>query len=113
MTRPRLPINPVRASPVRRGRGAGEPAPRPVPPPARLADGWDLAGVGPNRDESRKGEPWLLDSRQVSTLLGIGRTKVFQLMATRELPVVRIGRCVRVSRMALRVWIEKQMLAPH
>ena len=46
----------------------------------------------------------LLDSREVSRLLGIGRTKAFELMA-REVPVVRIGRCVRVSRLELTEWI--------
>src|SRR5438105_750057 len=51
-------------------------------------------------------EPWLLDSRDVSRLLGIGRTKVFQMMARAEIPVVRIGRSVRVPRGALEHWIE-------
>ena len=53
-------------------------------------------------------EPWLLDSREVARLLGLGRTKVFQMMARDELPVVRIGRCVRVPRAALRDWLETQ-----
>ncbi len=53
-------------------------------------------------------DPWLLDSREVSRLLGIGRTKVFQMMARAELPVVRIGRCVRVPNAALRAWVEEQ-----
>ncbi len=50
----------------------------------------------------------LLDSRQVAQLLGIGRTKAFELMARGELPVVRIGRCVRVSRAGLAVWIAER-----
>jgi len=55
--------------------------------------------------------PWLLDGREVARLLGIGRTKAFQLMATGELPVVRIGRCVRVSRVALQAWVDEQLTA--
>jgi excisionase family DNA binding protein len=47
----------------------------------------------------------LLDSREVSRVLGIGRTKAFEMMARAELPVVRIGRCVRVPRDALAAWI--------
>src|ERR1700694_345443 len=92
MTRPRVPINAVQASPGRRGRGAGEPAPLLVPPPVELV------------------EPWLLDSRQVSRALGIGRTKAFQMMARAELPVVRLGRCVRVPRAALQIWIGDQVM---
>jgi len=52
--------------------------------------------------------PLLLDSRQVARLLGIGRTKTFQLMSQRQLPTVHIGRCVRVPRSALIGWVESQ-----
>src|ERR1700687_3835775 len=51
------------------------------------------------------GRPWLLDCREVSRLLGIGRTKAYQMMRRTEVPVVRIGRSVRVPRGALRTWI--------
>jgi len=85
MTRRRLPIHPTLVSPGRRGGGSGEPASDPVPP---------------------LHEPLLLDSLGVARLLGIGRTKAFQLMASGDLPVVRIGRCVRVSRAAVDVWID-------
>jgi excisionase family DNA binding protein len=47
----------------------------------------------------------LLDSRDVANLLQIGRTKAFHMMACGELPVIRIGRCVRVPRLALESWI--------
>jgi excisionase family DNA binding protein len=93
VTLPRLPIDPLIASPSRRGGGSGEPAPHPVPP------------------STGTGEPWLLDSREVARLLGISRTKAFQLMASAELPVVRIGRCVRVSRGALGIWIHERSSA--
>jgi excisionase family DNA binding protein len=49
--------------------------------------------------------PILLDSRQVAHLLGISRTKAFQLIAQGDLPVIRIGRCVRVPRGLLEAWI--------
>jgi excisionase family DNA binding protein len=93
MTRPRLRLDLGFVSPSRRGGGSGEPAPHPVPP------------------SSECGEPWLLDSREVAQLLAISRTKAFQLMAAGVIPVVRIGRCVRVSRSALRKWIEAQSSA--
>jgi excisionase family DNA binding protein len=90
VTSPRLRVSSSTPSNRRRGRGAGEPATNPVPP---LDD-----------------QPWLLDSHQVAQLLGIGRTKAFQLMARRELPVVRIGRCVRVPRTGLEDWIRRSTL---
>jgi integrase len=61
--------------------------------------------TGANADDA----PWLLDSRNVSRLLGIGRSKAFQMMLRAELPVVRIGRCVRVPRSALAVWVSRQL----
>ena len=104
MTSPRLPVSGALASPRRRGRGAGEPAAHPVPPPGdqgnRLAP--------PTRD----GEPWLLESREVAHLLGIGRTKTFQLIASGELPSIRLGRCVRVPAAALDSWISSKTKQP-
>ena len=47
----------------------------------------------------------LLRAEEVALLLGIGRTKVFEMLAAGELPAVRIGRCVRISRTALEVWV--------
>jgi excisionase family DNA binding protein len=92
MTSPRLPIE-APASPGRRGgvRGTG------------------AASGSPPVDEPSRGylsdDPLLIDSREVAHLLGIGRTTAFTMMARDELPVVRIGRCVRVSRDALVQWV--------
>jgi excisionase family DNA binding protein len=91
MTKRSLPIKPQRASRGWRGRSLGEPAPQTDTP-------------GPDEPE----RPLLLDSRAVGELLHLGRTKVFQMMATGELPVIRIGRCVRVPRSGLEWWIATQ-----
>jgi len=53
----------------------------------------------------------LIDGRDVARLLGIGRTKTFQMLASGELPTVRIGRCVRVPVAALKDWIGRQIIA--
>ncbi|SRR5712692_2919334 len=89
-------LEPSRASSVqgRRGRGLAEPASQPVPP---------LAGSSIDADL-----PLLVDSREVARLLGIGRTKAFELMARDQVPVVRIGRSVRVLRSALERWVGEQ-----
>ncbi len=95
MTHPRLPVEPITASLHRRGGARGTGA----------------ASGSPLGDHS---EPWLLDSREVGRLLGISRTKTFQMMAAAELPVIRIGRCVRVSRTDLEMWIaERTAISSH
>jgi excisionase family DNA binding protein len=88
MRRPRRPISPQRASRGWRGSGFVKPTSAPVPVGSEAAD-----------------RSLLLDSRAVAELLGLGRTKVFQMMANGELPVIRIGRCVRVPRSGLESWI--------
>lgn len=45
---------------------------------------------------------------EVAELLGIGRSKVYELIANGTLPSVRIGASVRVPADALRAWIGKQ-----
>lgn len=50
-------------------------------------------------------EPLLLKAGEVAKLLGLGRSKVFAMLAVGELPVIRIGRSVRVPRAALEGWI--------
>ena len=61
---------------------------------------------------ARSEQKVLLDSRDVARLLGLGRTKVFEMMARSELPVIRIGRCVRVPREALMEWISNETRLP-
>ena len=48
----------------------------------------------------------LLRAEEAASLLGIGRSKVYELIATGELPVVTVGRSRRVNRLALERWIE-------
>lgn len=41
-------------------------------------------------------------------MLGLGRSKTYELIATGALPTVRVGRCVRVPMHAVRRWVEAQ-----
>lgn len=50
----------------------------------------------------------LLRIPEVMSMLGLGRTKIYELIATGQLPVVRIGRAVRISPIALEQWIKEQ-----
>jgi excisionase family DNA binding protein len=49
-----------------------------------------------------------LSLKDVQQLLGIGRTKAYELVVTGELPAVRIGRCIRVNRRELHEWLLAQ-----
>ena len=49
-----------------------------------------------------------LSLKDVQQLLGIGRTKAYELVTTGELPAVRIGRCIRVNRRKLDEWLLAQ-----
>lgn len=52
--------------------------------------------------------PILLRIEEVAMMLGIARSTVYALIAAGELPVVRIGRVIRVSRYALEGWVEER-----
>ena len=45
---------------------------------------------------------------EVAAALRIGRSKAYAMMASGELPTVRLGRAVRVPRAALDAWIRAQ-----
>ena len=47
----------------------------------------------------------LLTAEEVAQLLGIGRTKVYELICTQRLASVKIGACRRVPADALRVYV--------
>ena len=53
-------------------------------------------------------EPLLLNITQVSKSLGLSRTKIYSLIATEGLPVIRFGRAVRVSPTSLQQWLQRR-----
>src|SRR6266851_3137123 len=91
----------------RRGRGLGEPAAHRVPP-----TGTKLKEERMTEDrQPAVTEPLLLRADEAATVLGIGRTKVFEMIASGDLPAIRFGRCVRVPRERLVRWIDEQLKA--
>lgn len=49
---------------------------------------------------------WLITIPEAARLLGVGRTKAFQMAKSGELPgVIRLGRSVRVSKPVLLRWL--------
>ena len=59
---------------------------------------------------STKYSEWL-SLKDVQHMLGIGRTKTYELVTAGELPAVRIGRCIRVNRTELGEWLRAQRYA--
>jgi len=53
-------------------------------------------------------EKMLLKLSEVTQILGIGRSLVYELVARGELPSVRIGRCIRVSSESLERWVKER-----
>ena len=50
----------------------------------------------------------LLRIPEVAETLGIGRTKIYELIAIGELPTIRVGRAVRISVSTLQKWVEER-----
>ncbi len=48
---------------------------------------------------------------EVAEMLAIGRSKTYELIASGGLPVVHLGRCVRVPADALQRWLDGQCAA--
>ena len=48
----------------------------------------------------------LLRPSEVAQILGLGRSKVYSMIAAGELPHIKCGKCVRVPMEALRAWVE-------
>jgi len=53
----------------------------------------------------------LYKARQVAMLLGISRSQAYAMMSTGRLPIVRIGRSVRVPKAALIEWIHNNTVS--
>ena len=56
-------------------------------------------------------QPLLLNIPQVARMLSLSRTKVYELIETEGLPVMRFGRAVRVSLTALQRWLDQRSVA--
>jgi excisionase family DNA binding protein len=54
-------------------------------------------------------ERLLLTVEEAARQLHIGRTFAWELVRKGELPVVRLGRCVRVPRQALQEWLDRRV----
>lgn len=52
--------------------------------------------------------PLLLRVHDVQKILNISRGKTYELVNSKDFPVIKIGRCLRIPRDAFREWVERQ-----
>jgi excisionase family DNA binding protein len=64
--------------------------------------------VDPQRTLEVSMDAILIRAEEAGKLLGLGRSKIYEMLASGELPVVRVGRSVRVPVEALREWVSRQ-----
>ena len=53
-------------------------------------------------------EQEFISLNQLQKILGIGRTKAYDLVTSGDLPAVRIGRIIRVDKRDLTDWLKRQ-----
>ena len=53
-------------------------------------------------------EPLLLTIRQAQVVLSVGRNTMYNLIKSKEIPSVKIGRSIRINKQALEDWVTKQ-----
>lgn len=54
----------------------------------------------------------LLKPVEVAEIVGVGRSKVYELISAGELPSIRLGGSVRVPVDLLREWVNRKAAAP-
>ncbi len=52
-------------------------------------------------------EKLLIKPMEAARMLSIGKTTIYELLATGEIPSIHIGRSIRIPAKALEEWIEK------
>jgi excisionase family DNA binding protein len=60
------------------------------------------------QEANRMEVPTLLKIPEVAARLRLSRSQVSRLIAQERLPVIRFGRAVRISPMALQRWLEQR-----
>jgi excisionase family DNA binding protein len=53
-------------------------------------------------------EKILLKPTEAAQVLGIGRSLIYELIAQRKIPSVRLGRCLRIPTVSLNAWLKME-----
>jgi len=55
----------------------------------------------------------LLKPMEVAETIGVGRSRIYEMLTAKEMPSVRIGRSIRVPVKALNQWVEDRQSTPN
>jgi excisionase family DNA binding protein len=55
----------------------------------------------------------LISTGEAADWLGIGKTKLYELIGRGDIPTVRIGRAVRIPAAAIEDWVRRQLNGAH
>jgi len=62
--------------------------------------------------ETNMTREWLT-VQEMQRLLNIGSTKSYELIATGQIPYVKIGRSIRINRLQLEEWLDQHTSTPY
>ena len=62
--------------------------------------------------EARVGDGEMLTTDELIRWLGLGRTKVYELLRSGEIPSYKIGRVRRIRRQDVEAWLERNRYQP-
>lgn len=79
--------------------------------PSLAEDATSLAGSDQSSARGARMEKLLLREDEARAVLGIGRTKLWELLSSGEIQSVSIGRSRRIPACALRQWVEERVAA--
>ena len=61
-------------------------------------------------DQSSKETPEIMDVRQLASYLGIGKSKIYNLIRQKKIPASRIGRQYRFSKQVIDNWMKERLI---
>lgn len=67
-----------------------------------------IGDAGETGEQSGEGDVRLLDAAEVAERLHVSRSLVYKMIERRQLPAIKIGRCVRVDPRALEAALQSQ-----
>lgn len=70
-----------------------------------------IGDAGETGEQSGEGDVRLLDAAEVAERLHVSRSLVYKMIERRQLPAIKIGRCVRVDPRALEAALQSQSWA--
>lgn len=75
----------------------------------KTVESQSIVELAPRRETQP--EPLLLRTSEVARLLSLSRTTIHELVNSGQLPAVRVGRAIRISRAAVERFIEQHQVA--